>query len=486
MIHSILCNDVHSRLNPVRVSQVQHPQSTAEVTALIRDAALHGRKISICGGRHAMGGQQFGEATVLLDCSGLKAFGEIDRKRGLVEAGTGLMWPELIARLHAAQEGHSTVWTIRQKQTGADDLTLGGALASNIHGRGLRMKPFIDDVEAFTLVDAAGEVRRCSRQENDELFRLAIGGYGCFGVITSVALRLTPRIKVERTVEVTMLDRVPAEMDARIAGGALYGDFQFAIDECSPDFLHRGVLSTYRAAAEDREMEEVRTLGADEWKELIRLAHTDRTRAFETYAKHYLGTDGSLYWSDTHQLAVYLCDYHQDLDCCLGTATGSEMITELYIPRHALTAFMKAASMELRPRGVPVIYGTIRWIRRDEESFLAWAREDFACVIFNLHVEHDRREPAIAAFRALIDLALSSGGNYFLTYHRWARREQVVQAYPQFREFLAAKERHDPEGRFQSEWWRHYRDLLAEDKFDNETNENDEMKGSRHRPLNLF
>ncbi|MCW1922680.1 FAD-binding oxidoreductase [Luteolibacter arcticus] len=461
MTDDLLCNDVHSRLNPVRVAQVHRPRSGAEVAELIRDAALHGREISICGARHAMGGQQFGEGTLLLDCSGLKELGEVDRERGVVEAGAGLMWPELIARLHAAQEGHSPVWTIRQKQTGADDLTLGGALSSNIHGRGLRMKPFIGDVEAFTLVDAAGELRRCSREENGELFRLVIGGYGCFGVVTSVALRLTPRIKVARRVEVTTLDRAPAEMAARIAAGSLYGDFQFSIDECSPDFLHRGVLSTYQPVEEDREMEEVRTLGADEWKELIRLAHTDRARAFQIYTKHYLGTDGSLYWSDTHQLAVYLCDYHQDLDCCLGAATGTEMITELYVPPHALTSFMKAAAAELRPRGVPVIYGTIRWIRRDDESFLAWAREDYACVIFNLHVEHDRREPAVAAFRALIDLALSFGGTYFLTYHRWARRDQVERAYPQFREFLEAKERCDPEGRFQSEWWRHYREMFA-------------------------
>ncbi|MCH1923087.1 hypothetical protein L9G15_27125, partial [Shewanella sp. A3A] len=78
-------------------------------------------------------------------------------------------------------------------------------------------------------------------------------------------------------------------------------------------------------------------------RELIRLAHTDRTRAFETYAKHYLGTDGSLYWSDTHQLAVYLCDYHHDLDCCLGSGAGTEMINELYVPPQALTDFMKAA-----------------------------------------------------------------------------------------------------------------------------------------------
>ena len=61
---------------------------------------------------------------------------------------------------------------------------------------------------------------------------------------------------------------------------------------------------------------------------------------------------------------------------------------------------------------------------------------------------------------ALIDLALSFGGSYFLTYHRWARRDQIERAYPQFAEFLRVKDAHDPDGRFQSEWWRHYRNLF--------------------------
>ena len=117
----------------------------------------------------------------------------------------------------------------------------------------------------------------------------------------------------------------------------------------------------------------------------------------------------------------------------------------------------------LRKSGVPVIYGTVRLIRRDAESFLAWAREDFACVIFNLHTEHNEAGivRSAAAFRSLIDAALNLGGSYFLTYHRWATRAQIEQAYPQFAEFLRLKEIHDPGQLFQSEWWRHHRNLFA-------------------------
>jgi hypothetical protein len=124
---------------------------------------------------------------------------------------------------------------------------------------------------------------------------------------------------------------------------------------------------------------------------------------------------------------------------------------------------MAGAAKELRPRGVPVIYGTIRLIERDTESFLAWAREDFACVIFNLHTEHSAGgiERPAGAFCALIDLALACGGSYFLTYHHWARRDQVEAAHPGFTAFLRHKEACDPDRRFQSEWWRHYRMMFA-------------------------
>jgi hypothetical protein len=46
---------------------------------------------------------------------------------------------------------------------------------------------------------------------------------------------------------------------------------------------------------------------------------------------------------------------------------------------------------------------------------LAWACEDFACVIFNLHTEHYKAgiTRSAAAFMALIDEALVLGGSFF-------------------------------------------------------------------------
>lgn len=457
-------NDTHSALNPTLVAGVVQPRSIGDIRSALRATAEAGQPVAICGARHAMGAQQFGTGALLLDTSHFDRVVAFDATRGLIEVEAGMRWPALHDWLRDAQGRAAPAWTFRQKQTGADALSIGGCLSANVHGRGLDLPPFVSEVESFTLVDARGEVRRCSRAENADLFRLAIGGYGLFGVIATVTLRLVLRRKLRRIVEILDAEGVMAAFDARIAAGFAYGDFQFATDPASGRFLRRGVFSCYEPVSDATPIPAgQRELSAEDWKRLVTLAHTDKRAAFEHYSRHYLATSGQVYWSDTHQMSVYLDDYHRDVDRTLGHR-GSEVITELYVPRARLADFMAAAAADLRRERVDVIYGTVRLIRRDAETFLPWAREDFACVIFNLHVRHDPAGQAHAAdaFRRLIDMAIARGGSYYLTYHRHATRAQVEACYPRFREFLALKLRHDPAERFQSDWYRHHRDAFVQ------------------------
>lgn len=456
-------NDTHCALNPTLVAGVVQPRSIEDIRNALRTTADAGQPVSICGARHAMGAQQFGTGALLIDTSRLDRVVAFDATRGLVEVEAGMRWPALHDWLRDEQGPAAHAWTFRQKQTGADALSIGGCLSANVHGRGLDLPPFVSEVESFKLVDSRGELRRCGRTENAELFRLAIGGYGLFGVIATVTLRLVLRRKLRRSVEILDVETLMAAFDARIAAGFAYGDFQFATDPAGAHFLRRGVFSCYEPVSDATPIPAgQRELSAADWKRLVTLAHTDKAAAFEHYSHYYLATSGQAYWSDTHQMSVYLDDYHCEIDRALGHR-GSEVITEIYVPRARLADFMTEAAAELRRERVDVIYGTVRLIRRDDETFLPWAREDFACVIFNLHVRHDPAGQAHAAdaFRRLIDMAIARGGSYYLTYHRHATRAQVEACYPRFREFLALKLRHDPEERFQSDWYRHHRKLLA-------------------------
>jgi len=456
--------DVHARLHASHPALYRRAGSVRDVIDVLAQARRRGLSVAVAGGRHAMGGQQFLDGGCVLDLRGLNRINAFDRERGLLTVEAGATWPEVMRGYLALQSGAAHPWGIRQKQTGADALTVGGAIAANIHGRGLDCPPFSVDVESLQVVTASGERVLCSREQEPELFSLMVGGYGLCGIVVAATLRLVPRQKVERVVKRLTLPELLPALQQRIADGYLYGDFQFATEPSQPSFLHEGIFSCYRPAEPERPIpsDQIRLSHAD-WRRLLYLAHVDRQRAFNEFADFYLRSSGQMYWSDTHQLNIYLDDYHRALDQHLGAhVAGTEMITELYVPRSRLAALMAAVREDFRRHRVELVYGTIRVIRRDADAFLRWAKDDYACVIFNLHVDHDQAGIARAArdFRRLIDRAIEQHGSYYLTYHRWARRDQLLSCYPEFPTFLAKKLALDPQQRFASDWYRHQRALL--------------------------
>ena len=464
---NVVLNDLHSKLNATTVAELHYPQSTKDIVKIIKHAKRNNQAVSISGGRHAMGGQQFGEGTVHISMKEMNDVLAFDRDKGIVTIEAGIEWPRLIDYLVNIQKNSWPQWGIVQKQTGGDRLSIGGSMSANAHSRGIKFKPMIQDIESFTLINANGELLKVSREENKELFTLVIGGYGLFGVIATVDLRLQKRFKLQRIVEIIPIEELPEKTKQRIEDGFVYGDFQYKTDEKTDDFMKIGVFSTYKPVPDDTPMPEIKeTLDSEKWNKLLMLGHTDKSKAFEFYSKYYLSTNGNIYWSDTHQLSYYNEEYDKYLRETIPDYTeGSLMITEAYVPRKDLNTFIERIAQDAKTYDFNIIYGTMRLIEQDDESFLAWAKQDYACVIFNLRVEHSEEgiEKAKTNFQRIIDRALELDGSYFLTYHRWARKDQILKAYPQFIDFLRFKLKYDPQERFQSEWYRHYKKMFAEE-----------------------
>ena len=259
-------------------------------------------------------------------------------------------------------------WSIVQKQTGADRLSIGGALAANGHGRGLTYRPIVQDVDAFELIDADGNLIRCDRNEHADRFRLAIGGYGLFGVIATVDLRLMPAHSVRAGwwKSPRSTDWKPGSKSASRTASptAIFNTAPTRIRPASSETAYcpatnRLTRKTPATAAPPQHM-----LTDAAWRQLLYWSHADKARAFDEYAGFYRSTDGQVYDSDTFQLSQYIDHYHHELDQRLGRSVpGSETITELYVPLAELEGFMAAAGAELRRQEANVIYGTIRLSR---------------------------------------------------------------------------------------------------------------------------
>ena len=452
----IVVNDVHGQINRTRVSVIRLPIDGPSVARFIQP----GGGVAVCGGRHAMGGQQFARARPLIDMRSMNRVIGIDRGARTITAEAGITWPELVEWMNREAPELSIV----QKQTGADDLTLGGALSANAHGRGLSLAPMISNVEKFTLRMADGKSVTCSRDENAELFSLVIGGYGLFGIIETVTLRLMQRRKLRRDVEMLTIDKLIEAVDQKIVQGYWYGDFQYKTDPAAEDFMRTGVFSCYLPVDDDAVVAQAgQNLRLEDWQELYDLAHDNKKAAFEKYSAHYLSTNGNVYWSDSHQMSTYQKSQNEKYSAKKGIKEGSSLvISEIYAPREKLAQLMEECRAAALRQGMDIVYGTVRFIEEDTESFLPWARKRYACVIFNLHVRHsvDGIEKAKHHFRTLYDIALGFGGSFFLTYHPWATRSQLAAAYPQLLEFIALKRKYDPYDKFVSDWYFHLRDLF--------------------------
>lgn len=74
---------------------------------------------------------------------------------------------------------------------GTKFITVGGAVAADVHGKNHHSEGcFSDHVFWFDLIIESGEIVRCSKTENVDLFWQTVGGMGLTGIITQVCFQL--------------------------------------------------------------------------------------------------------------------------------------------------------------------------------------------------------------------------------------------------------------------------------------------------------
>jgi FAD/FMN-containing dehydrogenase len=107
-----------------------------------------------------------------------------DAHSGVLHAEPGVSLGDII--LHIGPHG----WFL-PVTPGTKHVTLGGAIANDVHGKNHhRRGSFGAHVISFDLLRSDGVTRRCSAQENKNLFGATIGGFGLTGLIVSAAIQL--------------------------------------------------------------------------------------------------------------------------------------------------------------------------------------------------------------------------------------------------------------------------------------------------------
>jgi L-gulonolactone oxidase len=193
----------------VAPARIACPRSPEEAAAEVRRAAEDDLSIKAVGSGHSFTDIGLTRG-VLLHFDKLRGVLSADRTTGLVTVAAGTPLHEL----------NPALWNIGLALTNLGDIdaqTISGAISTGTHGTGHAFGGIATQVRGLQLVTADGEIVNCSAEHNAELFSAARIGLGALGVITAVTLQCEPAFALH-AVEVpvryeSMLENLDSVVD---------------------------------------------------------------------------------------------------------------------------------------------------------------------------------------------------------------------------------------------------------------------------------
>ena len=451
----LLRTDV-ARLQPARVARVDQARDIAQLQAVLADARARGRKVSMSGSRHSQGGHTYRPGGVVLNMRTFNRVLEIDTTGPRITVESGATWDGVQRAL--APRGLA----IKVMQS-SNIFTVGGTLSANAHGRDVDVMQVVDVVERFRLLLADGRVVEVSRTSNPELFSLAIGGYGMYGVILDVTLRVTRDEVYEQRSESIDYSEFPAWFSRTVQGDRAVV-LMLARPSIDPDpdrFLREIVAVTWRRAGPGRTAsmaltEEEHVLRDRFFFGLSRRFDWAKSLRWTLQKRVELGAGATRLVSRNNSMRPPLAPL-EFLDYRSGRDT--DIIQEYYVPVERFVPFMDRFREILLAGDLNVLSSTVRYVKANRTPTLAYApdRDVFAIIqMSNVPLSAEGQDRAARVTRELVDAAIEQGGTYYLTYQLYPTPDQLHRAYPDARRAFERKRHYDPGELFSSQFYERY------------------------------
>jgi FAD/FMN-containing dehydrogenase len=454
--HDPLVRTDVARLTPTRVERVDDVRELEQLRAILREARQRKLKVSISGSRHSQGGHTYTAGGVVLNMRRFNRIRAVDPAAMTITVESGATWDE-VQRAIAPRR-----LALKVMQS-SNIFTVGGTLSANAHGRDIDVTQFVEVVQSFRLLLADGRVVQVSRTENPELFALAIGGYGLYGVVLDVTLRVTRDELYEQSAVSMDYTRFPAYFAGQIKSDSTIV-LMLARPSIDPDpasFLRELVVVTWRRAGANRSGHFALTEEAHVWRDkfffgLSRRFDWAKSLRWKLQKRVELGAGEARVVSRNNSMRpplapLELLDYRSQ--------RNSDIIQEYFVPVENFVPFMDRFREILQTGRMNVLSSTVRYVTPNATPALAYAPRHPAFAIIqmsNVELSPEGQARAAAVTQRLVDAAIENGGTYYLTYQLYPTPEQFHRAYPNARHAFERKRFYDPEELFTSQFYQKY------------------------------
>jgi FAD/FMN-containing dehydrogenase len=418
----------------------------AALRAELKDANANNRCISLSAARHSMGGQSIprdGHAiTFETD------FFEPDTNNQIYRCSSGLKWSSAIGQMDKIGFGPKVMQS-------NSDFGIASTFCVNAHGWPVPYSAMGSTTRSFKMLLADGQHVNCSRDENQDLFSLTMGGYGLTGLITEMQVEMVPNARLKPAFE----EMPSREFGPKFISALADPTVQMAYGRLNVDrdrFFEDGLMITYRPTSDQSDLPAVAGSGFIS-KAAAKLFRAQLGNERMKRARWWVETDlGSTVAAGETTRNNLINEPVITLDD--GDPNRTDILHEYFVSPDRFAEFIDVCKQTIPTSYQEMLNITLRYVATDTDSVLTYATEPrIACVMLfsqemTVRAEADHKRMT----QNLIEGTLAIGGTYYLPYRPHARLDQFKRGYSRMAEFVDRKRAIDPNLRFRNNLWDTY------------------------------
>ena len=448
-----------SHLNQTAIYGIVRPKTEDDIRNAVQFARDNNLKITCAGQQHSMGGQSFSHGGIVLD---LRDFNHIrlDKDRKIVNVQSGVRWWQLQKRLDP--DGLS----VKSMQS-INIFSVGGTLSINAHGIDPTPGPIAPTVRALRVLLSTGEIVTATPDQNTELFRHVLGGYGLFGVILDADLTVVPNEMYARKADYLAHTDFPAYYQKNIENNPNIGLFFGRLSVAPHAYLSETVVHTYEKTEFDGPLPALVPPQHDALDRfVINVSKTGNAGRWfrwflEKHAEPHLHACVARNQAMTGKEVCLVTrneEMYDDMAYLHNRLRDTDILQEYFVPYDRMPEFVDGLREVVQRNGANLLNVTIRTVHKDEITALPYATANMFGFVLYFNVQFNDRDNEILEKTTsdLIDVAHKCDGTHYLPYQLFYSREQLTKSYPGIDDFFAAKKKFDPTGLFTNRFYEKY------------------------------